>query len=71
MIRDTIGRDQWFDMIGYLKIHHHQASEKGYKQTVDSDTNVSVSSEKTSDWRGLRISLHGSKKVKKYRSYLR
>ena len=70
-IKYTIARDQWFDRTGNMQSCHQQSKYKGYESTVDSDVDVSVSSMKTSGWSGLQISLHGSKQVTKYRSYLR
>ena len=70
-IKYTIARDQWFDRTGNMQSRHQQSKYKGYESTVDSDVDVSVSSMKTSGWSGLQISLHGSKQVTKYRSYLR
>ena len=69
-IKDTKSRYQWFDKTGNVQIHHQQAEYKGSEQTGDSDTDVSVSSTKTSGWGGLKISSHRSKQVTKEDSYL-
>ena len=56
---------------GNVQSHHQQGKDKWYEQIVDIDTDLSVSSTKTSGWRGLQISLSGIKQVTKYGSYLR
>ena len=68
--RYTISRDQWFDRTGNVHSNNQQALKKGDRKKVESDTDVSVSSTKTSGWSGLNISLHGSKQVTKDREYL-
>ena len=64
-IRNKIERDQWFYRTGNYQSCHQQAEYKGYEQTVDSDADMSLTSTKTSGWRGLNIILHGSKQVTK------
>ena len=66
-----IARDQWFDKTWNFHSNYQQASDKGYEQKVESDTDVSLSNTKISGWSGLNISLHGRKQVTKYGSYLR
>ena len=61
----TTATDHWFDRTVNARSHHQQATDKGDEHTVEVDTNVSVSSMKTSGWSGLKTSLHGSKQVTK------
>ena len=70
-IRNIISRYQWFYRKVNVQSHHQQASDKGYEQTMESDVDVSVYSKNSSGWSGLQISLHGSKQVTKYGSYLK
>ena len=51
--------------------NQQQPVGKNDEKKLESETDVSVSITKTSVWRRLQISLHGSKQVKKYRSDLR
>ena len=67
----TIVRYQWFDRTGNVHSFHQQAPDKGYEQTAESDTYVSMPSKKTRGWRGLKIIFHGSKQVTKDGSDLR
>ena len=70
-IRDTIEIYQWFDRIGNVHSNHQKEAEKVDKQTVESDTDVSVSSTKIRSRSGLQTSLHGRKEVTKDGSDLR
>ena len=62
-VRDMISKDTWFNRTDYVHSHHQQDEDKGYEQKVEMDADVSVSSTKTSGWRGLKISLYGIKQV--------
>ena len=64
-IRDTIARDQQFDRTQNVHSNQQQPVGKNDEKTLESETDVSVSITKTSVWRRLQISLHGSKQVKK------
>ena len=64
-IRNTIARYQWFNRTVNVQSHHQQAAYKWDEQTVEIDADVSVYIMKKSGWIGLRIILHGRKKVTK------
>ena len=70
-IKYMIARGQWFDRTRNGQSYHQKAKDKGEEQKVDSGSDVSVYSTKTSGWSGLQISLEGSKQVTKYGSDLR
>ena len=62
-IRGGIAIDRWFYRTGNSHSHHQQEAYTGDEQTVEGDADVSLSSTKTSGWRGLQIRFHERKQV--------
>ena len=69
-IRENIAIYRWFYRIGNVHSHCQQEAEKRDEQAVERYKDVNVSSTKTSSCSRLKISLHGSKQVTEYGSYL-
>ena len=51
-IRDKTARDQWFDRTVNVHSKQQKEADKGYGETLESGTDVSVYSKKISGWSG-------------------